>query len=68
MKNYLEKLLHVKSVQLFSKHKNLLMIVIVNIQSWVFILRGIQLIKIYDNIMIWAIVTQLNQFCNLMIY
>lgn len=44
------------------------MIVIVNIQTWVFILRGIQLIKIYDNIMIWAIVTQLNQFGNLMIY
>lgn len=68
MKNYLEKLLHVKYVQLFSKHKNLLMIVIVNIQSWVFILRDIPLIKIYDNSMIWAIVTQLNQFGNLMIY
>lgn len=50
------------------KTQKLLMIVIVNIQTWVFILRGIQLIKIYDNIMIWAIVTQLNQFGNLMIY
>lgn len=44
------------------------MIVIVNKQTWVFIHRGIQLIKIYDNIMIWIIVTQINLLGNLMIY